>query len=104
MKIPEHNLSERALLEGAYLCAIIALCVLAMLLEGCGGPVSVQGDASVDGRHVSGSVSADDEEICGELKPRRFPVGLIVCYDRTGKARVCVTTDAGELACYERRL
>lgn len=103
MRIREPNLRTGALLEAAYLCAIIALCILCMLLGGCGG---VQVSGAVDAQSDAGTarIVGDADEVCGALKPRRFPLGLVVCYDAEGKARVCVTTDAGDLACYERGL
>lgn len=101
MRIREPHLRTGALLASAYLCAIIALCILCMLLSGCGA-ASVSAAAQSDAG--TARIVGDADEICGALKPRRSPLGLVVCYDAEGKARVCVTTHAGDLACYERGL
>lgn len=96
---------RRRMMHGALVISLlcIVLIVLLAMTAGCGAHVSgaLDTESSVGSTRLSGST---DTGVCGEFKPRKFPLGLLVCYDTDGKARVCVTSPAGELACYERPL
>jgi len=98
-RIPSERLQAVAVLmlvlSGALLCGIL------LTSGGCAG-VQSSGEIGIEGQRGEGGISVDGTEVCGEYKPRILPVGFIVCYDATGKARVCLTSGDAELMCYDR--